>query len=472
MVSEREIDSFIENHMNEMLSDLASLVEIESVQSAPEAGSPYGREVRRALDRALEIAGRLGLETCDGGGYVGFARLPGRQDTAGCLASISHVDVVPAGPGWHFDPFHMTVKDGWLIGRGTDDDKNAAVITLYAAKFLKEHGGLNHELRILLGCNEETGMHDIPHYVESYGEPAFCLVPDVFFPACNGEKGMYAASLQSCALSGNLIDIKGGEAANAVPGSASAKIRTAGLLPPGEHITIHAGNGMAELTAAGRGGHASEPEKTENAIGILVKYLLKNKLLSVREEKFFSLLGKVFADCHGEALGIAAKDEIFGPLTCAGGTIRMADGKVTQTIDIRYPLTARGENIDAALRRLAGESDAVLTVDKSSAPFYVSPDSLPLQACLRACNEVTGRSEKAEVIGGTTYARMFQHAIGFGMDDMSEKAPEFVGMLHGPDEGFSIRQFKTALKIYIRAFLELDRLTYQSSCLHQVQYFH
>ena len=43
---------------------------------------------------------------------------------------------------------------------------------------------------------------------------------------------------------------------------------------------------------------------------------------------------------------------------------------------------------------------------------------------------------------------------------MTEDMPDFVGMLHGPDEGFSINQFKVALKIYILTFLELDKLDY------------
>ena len=94
---------------------------------------------------------------------MGYGLLPGDGSTPGYLAAISHVDVVPAGDGWNFPPFHMTEKDGWIIGRGTDDDKNAVIITLYAAKYLKEYSPLRHDLRILLGCNEETGMHDIPY---------------------------------------------------------------------------------------------------------------------------------------------------------------------------------------------------------------------------------------------------------------------------------------------------------------------
>ena len=50
------------------------------------------------------------------------------------------MDVVPAGPGWTFEPFSVTQKDGYLIGRGTLDDKGPVVVTLWALKFWKDQG--------------------------------------------------------------------------------------------------------------------------------------------------------------------------------------------------------------------------------------------------------------------------------------------------------------------------------------------
>lgn len=31
---------------------------------------------------------------------------------------IAHLDVVPSGPGWNFDPFKLTQWNGLLVGRG------------------------------------------------------------------------------------------------------------------------------------------------------------------------------------------------------------------------------------------------------------------------------------------------------------------------------------------------------------------
>lgn len=130
-----EIEEYIEEVWPEVLEDIRSLVAIPSISTydAFAEGAPFGKQVRIALDCALEIAEKLGYETGTDEGYVGFADIPGKRDEQ--VATICHVDVVPAGPGWSWDPFHVEQKDGWLIGRGVVDDKGPAILSLYAGAF-------------------------------------------------------------------------------------------------------------------------------------------------------------------------------------------------------------------------------------------------------------------------------------------------------------------------------------------------
>lgn len=186
------------------------------MEAAPLPNAPYGAGVRRALDAALEIAARMGLETGDCEGYMGYADVAGRSEKQ--LATIAHLDVVPAGNGWDSDPFGMIVKEGWAIGRGVADDKGPAIVTLYLAKFFREYcqatgETLPYTLRILLGCSEETGMTDIDYYLEHYPMPAFCFTPDANFPVGYGEKGGFGGEFVSGKLSGSLVDFQGGVAA-------------------------------------------------------------------------------------------------------------------------------------------------------------------------------------------------------------------------------------------------------------------
>ena len=92
----RKIDAFIEANKEQMLQDIAALVAINSVESQPAEGAPFGAGPRAALDKTLELADRMGLETCNCEGYIGYAALPG-ADPDLQLATICHGDGVPAG---------------------------------------------------------------------------------------------------------------------------------------------------------------------------------------------------------------------------------------------------------------------------------------------------------------------------------------------------------------------------------------
>ena len=61
----RKIDAFIEANKEQMLQDIAALVAINSVESQPAEGAPFGAGPRAALDKTLELADRMGLETCN-----------------------------------------------------------------------------------------------------------------------------------------------------------------------------------------------------------------------------------------------------------------------------------------------------------------------------------------------------------------------------------------------------------------------
>ncbi|MBQ5788017.1 MAG: M20/M25/M40 family metallo-hydrolase, partial [Oscillospiraceae bacterium] len=158
----QEIDRFVEEQKDSIVRDIGRLVAIPSVQSEPEPGAPYGPGPRQALDCALGIAAELGLKTascCEN--RMGYAQV-GEERGEGYLATISHVDVVPAGEGWPEDPFTLREQEGYLIGRGVTDDKGPSILCLYALKYLQDSGRrLRYPIRALLGSSEEIGMDDI-----------------------------------------------------------------------------------------------------------------------------------------------------------------------------------------------------------------------------------------------------------------------------------------------------------------------
>jgi acetylornithine deacetylase/succinyl-diaminopimelate desuccinylase-like protein len=90
---------------------------------------------------------------------------------------LSHIDVVPVEKErWEVDPFAGIIKDGYLYGRGTLDDKSMGIIEMMALIILKrEKISLKRDILFLASAEEETGgrwgvqwaMENIPILKES-----------------------------------------------------------------------------------------------------------------------------------------------------------------------------------------------------------------------------------------------------------------------------------------------------------------
>ncbi len=462
----QKIDAFIAANESAILTDIASLIAIDSVQTAPAPNAPFGMGAKAALDETLAIATRLGLATKNCEDYIGYAEIASEaSDAEKYLATICHVDVVPVGNGWASDPFEMQLRDGWMIGRGVADDKAPMIACLYALKFLQDEGvALRYPIRALVGTNEETGMVDVDYYLAHYAAPVFCFTPDAEFPVCNGEKGHFYGQLVSIpSPSDRIIEFTGGVAVNAVPDLASALVMAdISALPSAEHITLTEENGEVRITAQGKAGHAAMPQGTRNAIGLVVNYLLANDLCSDAERDYLSALALLHAGHSGVALGIASEDEPFGKLTIIGGTIEMEKGIITQTMDSRYPTSTSGKQIEAGIATAIAPfaAGAELTNCKSGDPFYISADTPAIRACIDTFNEVTGQNAAPFTMGGGTYAKHFPYAVSFGPEHADTVLPEFGGPMHGANEAAPVDKLLEALKIYILALLKLEEIDF------------
>ena len=454
-----DISRFAESHERDIVRDIARLVSIPSVEGPAAPDAPFGIESKRALDCALQIAKELGLDTVNCENKIGYASV-GEDRGQGYLATITHVDVVPAGDGWNEDPFTVRERDGFLLGRGVMDDKGPSILCLYALKYLRDSGlPLRYPVRALLGSNEETGMGDLEHYNANYPAPLFCFSPDADFPLIHGEKGIYHGRLISRHTPVNVLEMTGGVAPNAVPAKASALVRAEALQSTDAVSVEELEPGLWKLSSVGVSGHASMPEGTVNAIGRIVDYLLENGIPAEGELPYFRFLARLHAATDGSGLGLQSSDDYFTPLTAVGGKISTADGVFCQTIDCRYGISTSGEAITARLREAAG-SAAEIQVDADAAPFYLTLDNPAIQACMESYNLVTGENAHPFTIGGGTYARHFPNAAAFGPEHPERPAPAFAGPIHGIDEAARLSDLMEALKIYIVALLRLEALDY------------
>ena len=454
----RDIDTFIEENQEALFQNIARLVAINSVEGEAKPGAPYGEGPAKALKEALSMAEELGLQAVNCEDKIGYAQIGQGEDY---LATITHLDVVPTGDGWSSDPFTMREREGYIIGRGVMDDKGPSVLCLYALKYLKDRGvPLRYPVRALLGVNEETGMKDVEYYLEHYKAPLFCFSPDANFPLCNGEKGIYHGRMLSKVPMEKIVDIKGGFAPNAVPDKAEAWVRSDKTPENTERVMAEpAGEGVWHLTAVGVGGHASLPEDTVNAIGVLARYLLDQGLAGEQEARFLKAVSMLNEHYDGRGLGVQADDGLFKPLTIVGGVIGVENGRMFQTVDSRYPTTMSGEKIARIITEKIGGAAELVTVS-DAAPFYVSTDKNEVKVCIDAYNAVTGESAEPYTIGGGTYARHFPNAVSFGPEHPERPQPDFAGPIHGVDEAACKAWFLEALKVYIVALMELQKVDF------------
>jgi acetylornithine deacetylase/succinyl-diaminopimelate desuccinylase-like protein len=97
------------------------------------------------------------LESGPGRGNL-VARLKG-SGAKKPLLLLAHVDVVPVeGQPWTVPPFKPTEKDGFLWGRGINDDKGmAAGIVATTLELARQHAPLSRDVIVALTAGEETG---------------------------------------------------------------------------------------------------------------------------------------------------------------------------------------------------------------------------------------------------------------------------------------------------------------------------
>ncbi|KAB8295502.1 Sapep family Mn(2+)-dependent dipeptidase [Bifidobacterium avesanii] len=476
------------DHRDEYISDLLQWVEFPSVSKVWEGkpGAPYGKGVADMFNHVRAEAARCGFESHDYEGYAigveygkGLAKDdPKRKD----IALVSHLDVVPAGEGWDSEPFQPYERDGYIVGRGADDNKRAALADFYLLKFYREQGiEFAHDLRILYGGAEETGLDDMRQFVASHGVPFQAVITDGPFPVNNAQKGSLGVTV-SITVPEAFVGFKVGTTSNSIPGEASITLRGVDPATAGEtlrrHVPGFGGKLEVEPTpdgvtvnAIGSAGHAAFPENAINAIAVLADALFESGLLSGDANVFAGELRRWASSAQG--LGVAYEDEASGATTASIGTIVPADDRLELGIDIRYAVTQRSEDIRKALIATFAGRNGEITGFHDFPPYFVPADDPRVQVLLDNYNTVLGVRGTTICMGGGTHARVIPGALNYGpgfgqnRDELRAKGlianpptfiPEGKGGCHSPDEWMSVDEVSTVFGIYAQGIVALDRL--------------
>lgn len=467
------ITEYLNAHRAEIVAHLASLCAIPSVEGAPEEGKPFGIEVARALSLAEEMFREEGFltERDPEGRYV-LASFGEGERTVGIFA---HADVVPAGEGWRVtEPFAPAERDGFLVARGAEDNKGGIVAALYLLKALRDLAiPLDSRILVFIGGNEETGMRDVPAFLAAHGAPAVSLVPDNDPPLSLGEKGRAEGWLVSPPLLSDVLDFVGGSAYNVVLDRATVTLlysealyaSLSSLAEGDERVELSADpeTERITLTAHGRAAHASHPDGSLNAAAVAAGLLSSSSALSADERGVLAAASIFLSDPFGDTLGIAGEDGPFGRRTAVSGMVRMRDGRLFLSQDIRYGSMTSWEELSPDLYDTVEGEEWDFLLGSAKDGFDLGDGDPLAEALLATYRRVTGIADAAPYrSGGGTYARLLPRAFSIGLTVPGlSPSPETVfgeghGSVHAPDEAIGIDGYLAALRVLAEYVVTVD----------------
>lgn len=429
----------------DIINNLATLVSYPSVYQE-DGFKPFGKANQECLHKALEIAKSYGFKTVNLDNYCGYIEMGQGEQVIGVLA---HLDIVPVSATWATNPFELTRKGDKFYGRGTSDDKGAAVCSLAALRILKEiEPTMKKRIRLILGCNEETGSKGIAYYVSKEGYVDLGFTPDGDFPCIYGEKGAIHANFK--ASSTKILNCKGGIVSNAVPNFAEFEL-VPGCLNE-EKLDKYFKENKVEYTlndnklyVRGIAAHASTPHLGFNAISYAIEGLYQ---ADINDNFVTEYHNAISTDYDGRGLNIKCEDE-YGPLTFNIGIISQEKDVICCTVDIRFPVTLHKEDIINKMKENKNIFD-LSGID----PLFFDPNHPMVKALCDAYYKVTDdKVNKPMVIGGGTYAKSMKNIIAFGCEFPNEDCH-----IHDDNEFVTLQILLLQTEIYVEGLINLLNL--------------
>jgi succinyl-diaminopimelate desuccinylase len=284
------------------------------------------------------------------------------------LCFAGHIDVVPPGDGWSWDPFVPRIEDGYIYARGAQDMKSGVASFLEAVARCESFPGT---LSILITSDEEGeakyGTKIVLEELDRRGElPDYAIVAE---PTCEERFGD------------------------------AVKIGRRGSI-----------NGV--ITKRGRQGHAAYPEKSHNPIHVVAQVLPHMAGVDLDEgDEHFSPSKFVITD-------IRAGMEVTN----------VTPGLLKMMFNVRNSTHTDAKDVEAFVRRYFDGMDYDLRMSVSAEPFVTDPDTKVVRLLDEAIREVCGESPSHSTAGGTSDARFFAKfgidVIEFGVKNDRIHAPD------------------------------------------------
>lgn len=487
-----EYEKYLESNEGEMIEALQELLRINTEEAPPVRTKdgelyPFGEGVQECLKKTLKLGEDMGFSVKNVDNYGGRidwigTGMPIRDEEGNItgyeqpkiMGILGHLDVVPAGSGWDFEPYGGEIHDGEIWGRGTTDDKGPVVSCLYCMKSLKDAGFKPvHTIRLILGLDEETGWKGMDYYFTKEARPDFGFTPDADFPIINGEKGIVVLELakkfgrsQTSSKGLELRSMVGGTAPNSVADKCRVVVRSSvtGAYDKikkqvaefkeatGYKMSCKGVGKSLELVSTGISAHGASPERGLNAISIMMAFLGMLNFVNEEHNDFIAFYNRhIGFDLEGSGMNIAFEDEKSGKMVFNVGMIDFKPEAAKITVNLRYPVTCDVEDIFQAMEPVLTQYNMGRIVLKHQEPVFLDTEHPTIQLLMDIYRKQTGDNDSQPmVIGGGTYARATPNIIAFGA-----AFPGDEDLMHQKNERISLQRLREMTKIYAEAIYKL-----------------
>lgn len=462
------VDKYLWDNKQNIVDMLSDLVRIPSVTSDGKKGALYGDSCRDAILHTEGLFRGIGMETyTDPDSAYTLGTLNGDSKTLGIFC---HADVVAAAEeSWIVTkPFEPRLVDGFLYGRGSDDNKSGIVSAIWALKAMEHLGVMpKSTVTVYAGGNEECGMSDLEIYNSHHTSPDVSIVPDNEYPVCRGEKGILRFWARFRKPFENIISIEGGQSLNIVLGNISCEMKYSEALyerlkricKDKDEYVLTAGESI-RLTAKGRSSHAASPKDSLNALYVLICALENCEELG-RDLEVLKDVKRLVADPFSETVGLDSSDPEFSKTTCTNGIVSTDNGRLNVSFDTRYGTQVDISEFIDGYTALLDSMGADIDVTEQDSGYVIPEDDPLIRAMTDVWRDVTGEEKAAILSYGGTYARHLKNAVSVGTCVPTAKPtvlPDGHGGAHQPDERIDADGLLKSIEILIHMILKADEI--------------
>ena len=164
----------IDVHMNNLISDLQTLIQQPSVSTKNEGIEECAQLVKKILEKSGIKSEILRLKNV---APIVYGEVKSKMNPNKTLMFYNHYDVQPVEPFelWDDPPFSGKIKGNKIFGRGSSDDKGELITRIKAVEaYLKTTGDVPCNIKFVIEGEEETGSAHIDQYLKKYQKKFSC----------------------------------------------------------------------------------------------------------------------------------------------------------------------------------------------------------------------------------------------------------------------------------------------------------